>query len=155
MGVALPAANRRWYGEPDPALVADYRRQAEALALDSKPVPPVAESLSRRWWRRYGEGAFELLDAVRRDSHALDVIIAGTDYRRCEIEYAGQREMIVKLEDFLRRRSALAQLFRRQELADNPGLPEACRILFGTQDREKWAEYFGECNPLPAPTDEE
>ncbi|HYQ92608.1 MAG TPA: FAD-dependent oxidoreductase [Candidatus Competibacteraceae bacterium] len=155
MGVALPAAHRRWYGEPGPALATDYRRQTEALALDSKPVLPAAEPLSQRWWRRYGQGAFELLDAVRRDSHALDIIIAGTDYRRCEIEYAGRREMIVKLEDFLRRRSALAQLYRHQELAYNPGLLEACRILFGTQAREKWAEYFGESNPLPAPIDQE
>ncbi len=155
LGVTLSAATRRWYGEPDTALETDYRRQAESLTLDSNPVLPAVESLSRRWWRCYGEGAFELLDAVRRDSHALDVIIAGTDYRRCEIEYAKRREMIVKLEDFLRRRSALAQLFRRQDLADNPGLLETCRILFGAQAREKWAEYFDGCNPLPAPTDAE
>jgi len=117
-------------------------RQAGSLALDSDPMPPAVEPLSQRWWRRYGDGAFELLEAVRRDSRALEVVIAGTDYRRCEIEYAGRREMIVKLEDFLRRRSALAQLFRREELGNNPGLLEACRILFGSQAREKWDEYF-------------
>jgi glycerol-3-phosphate dehydrogenase len=142
LGVALPYAARRWYGEPDPALEADYLRQTGALALDSDPMPPAVEPLSRRWWRRYGDGAFELLETVRRDSRALEVVIAGTDYRRCEIEYAGRREMIVKLEDFLRRRSALAQLFRHRDLGDNPGLLEACRILFGSQAREKWAEYF-------------
>lgn len=142
LGIGLPAAGGRWYGEPDPTLEADYLRQAGSLLSASTAVPSVGEPLSERWWRRYGEGAFELLQAVRQDSRALEVVIAGTDYRRCELEYAGRREMVVKLEDFLRRRTALAQQFRHEELKNHPGVVEACRILFGPQAQEKWAEYF-------------
>jgi len=52
--------------------------------------------------------------------------------------------MVVKLEDFLRRRSKIALVVRRDEIARAPGLREACRILFGDDAEAKIAEYFGE-----------
>jgi len=52
--------------------------------------------------------------------------------------------MVVKLEDFLRRRSKIALVVRREEIRAAPGLREACRILFGEEQvEEKIAEYFG------------
>jgi glycerol-3-phosphate dehydrogenase len=54
-----------------------------------------------------------------------------------------RREMVVKLEDFLRRRSKIALVVRRAEIERAPGLREACRIFFGDDAEEKIAEYFG------------
>jgi len=52
--------------------------------------------------------------------------------------------MVVKLEDFLRRRSKIALVVRREEIRAAPGLREACRILFGDHQVEaKIEEYFG------------
>jgi glycerol-3-phosphate dehydrogenase len=52
--------------------------------------------------------------------------------------------MIVRLEDFLRRRSKIALVVRRQEIQHAEGLMEACEILFGDQARARYDEYFGE-----------
>ena len=50
--------------------------------------------------------------------------------------------MVTKLEDFLRRRSKIALIERRETIRNSPGLREACEMLFGDQADEKIAEYF-------------
>jgi glycerol-3-phosphate dehydrogenase len=52
--------------------------------------------------------------------------------------------MVVKLEDFLRRRSKIALVVRHEDIRRAAGLREACRILFGDAAGAKRAEYFGE-----------
>jgi hypothetical protein len=52
--------------------------------------------------------------------------------------------MIVKLDDFLRRRSKIALVVRNEDIKNAPGLMEACEILFGEQAQEKIDEYFQE-----------
>ncbi len=49
--------------------------------------------------------------------------------------------MIVNLEDFLRRRSGIALVMRREEIRNAEGLMDACEILFGDRAREKFDEY--------------
>jgi len=72
------------------------------------------------------------------------VIIETSEYIRCELDEAARREMVVKLEDFLRRRSKIALVVRQEEIRAAPGLLEACRILFGEEQLEaKIGEYFG------------
>jgi glycerol-3-phosphate dehydrogenase len=51
--------------------------------------------------------------------------------------------MVVKLEDFLDRRSKIALVVRREDIRRAAGLREACRILFGDEADAKMAEYFG------------
>src|SRR2546428_12585602 len=51
--------------------------------------------------------------------------------------------MVVKLEDFLRRRSKIALVVREEEIRAAPGLREACRILFAGDAEAKIAEYMG------------
>jgi glycerol-3-phosphate dehydrogenase len=52
--------------------------------------------------------------------------------------------MIVKLEDFLDRRSKIALVVRREDIRRAAGLREACRILFGEEADARIAEYFGD-----------
>jgi glycerol-3-phosphate dehydrogenase len=82
--------------------------QARLMDLDSYTSPDSIEQLSSRLWRRYDQQAFELLAQIREDPRQAEVLIKGTDYTRCEIQLAKRQEMIVKLEDFLRRRSKIA-----------------------------------------------
>ena len=63
------------------------------------------------------------------------------EYIRAELHYAARREMITKLDDFLRRRSKIAMVLRSSEILYSPGLIEACEILFGTEAQAKLAEY--------------
>jgi glycerol-3-phosphate dehydrogenase len=83
-----------------------------------------------------------LLAEIREDPRQAEVLIKGTDYIRCEIQLAKRQEMIVKLEDFLRRRSKIALVVRREDIRNAPGLMEACEILFGDRAQEKFDEYF-------------
>jgi len=144
LGIDLPHSGYRWYGEPHASVYQEYMHQARLMDLDSYTSPESIEQLSSRLWRRYDQQAFELLAQIREDPRQAEVLIKGTDYLRCEIQLAKRQEMIVRLEDFLRRRSKIALVVRRQEIQHADGLMEACEILFGDQARARYDEYFGE-----------
>ncbi len=69
------------------------------------------------------------------------MLIANAEYLRCEIELAARREMVVTLDDFLRRRSKIAMVLRSEDILSAPGLREACAILFGDAADARLAEY--------------
>jgi len=50
--------------------------------------------------------------------------------------------MIVKLEDYLRRRSKIELLMPRATLRKSKGLREACEKLFGDAAQQRLDEYF-------------
>ena len=143
LGVALPFPDRVWYGEPPAAVRDEYFHQARLMDLDAMTSPLASEKLSTRLWRRYGAEALALLDTIRRDPGTAEVLIAGAEYLRCEIDQTERREMVVKLEDFLRRRSKISLVVRREEIRRAAGLREACRIFFGDEADAKIEEYFG------------
>lgn len=142
LGIDVPAPKHSWYGEPGADLRAEFMLQARLMELDSLTDPSSSEPLSERFWRRYGESAFGLLEHIREDESCADLLIENAEYTRCEIELAGRREMIVKLEDFMRRRSKIEFVVRREELERAPGLREACEILFGDEAEERLSEYL-------------
>jgi glycerol-3-phosphate dehydrogenase len=141
LGVYIAEPHRRWYGEPDAELRDEFFHQAARMDLDAMTSPRSSEKLSTRLWRRYGAEAFSLLESIRADPRTAEVLIAGAEYLRCEIELTARREMIVKLEDFLRRRSKIALVIRHEDAVAAPGLREACAILFGDQADARLAEY--------------
>ncbi|MER2528784.1 MAG: FAD-dependent oxidoreductase [Candidatus Competibacter denitrificans] len=144
LGVALLHRRYKWYGEPHPSVREEYWHQAQLMNLDSYTFPGAMESLTGRLWRRYGDKALRLLEDIREDPRQAEVLIQGTEYRRCEIGLAQRQEMIVKLEDFLRRRSKIALVVRHEDIRRAPGLLEACQMLFGDQASAKLEEYFQE-----------
>ena len=143
LGVDLPYTGYKWYGEPHPSVREEYMHQAMLMDLDSYTSPESIEQLSSRLWRRYDQQAFELLAQIREDPRQAEVLIKGTDYLRCEIQLARRQEMIVRLEDFLRRRSKIALVVRHEVIRDAEGLMEACEILFGDEAQARYDEYFG------------
>jgi glycerol-3-phosphate dehydrogenase len=148
--ISLPYPDERWYGEPDEEIKARYFHQAKLMELDGYTSAYSVEPLSTRLWRRYGIEAFRMLDAIREDPMQAQVIIQGTEYTRCEIEQAARREMVTKLEDFLRRRSKIALVLSPEEIRDAQGLMTACEILFGDQARARFQEYFeGQARAAP------
>lgn len=88
--------------------------------------------------------ALDLVERIREDPSQAEILIKGTEYTRVEVDQAARREMIFKLEDFLRRRSKIALVVRKDEIRQAPGLLEACRLMFGDRADEKLAEYFVE-----------
>lgn len=144
LGVAISHPTRRWYGEPGADLREEFFHQAERMELDGMTSPRSSEKLTTRLWRRYGRQAFWLLETIRADPRMADVLIEGAEYLRCEIELAARREMVTKLDDFLRRRSKIALVISHEATMKAPGLMEACRILFGDQAEAKLDEYLRE-----------
>jgi glycerol-3-phosphate dehydrogenase len=141
LGVKFPLEPRRWYGEPDVKVKEEFVVQAKLLGLDDLADPRSSEPLTDRLWRRYGANAFEMLETVRENPRNADRLLEHAEYLRCEIEQAGRREMITKLEDFLRRRSKISLVVRRRDIVDDPSLRELCEILFGDQADAKLREY--------------
>ncbi len=152
MGIAQPYPRARWYGEPGDDVRDEFFQQARLLDLDARTSPRSSEKLSSRLWRRYGAEALGLLDDIRSDPSMGELLIEGAEYLRCEIAQAGRREMIVKLDDFLRRRSKIALVIRKEEVRHAPGLREACRILFGDDADARHAEYFDPGSPFAETT---
>jgi glycerol-3-phosphate dehydrogenase len=142
LGVELPYAGHRWYGEPPDQVRDEFFHEARLMGLDELTSPESSEPLSTRLWRRYGESALRLLEDIRAEPSMAEVLIHGTEYIRGELYHAARREMITKLEDFLRRRSKIALIARKESIQHAPGLFEACRILFGPEAQEKFLEYF-------------
>ena len=144
LGTHLPYPKRKWYGEPHEAIRDEYLHQVHLMGLDEFTSAGASEVLSKRLWRRYGAQAIGLLENIRENPDMVEPLIEGTDYIRCELTQAARREMIVTLEDFLRRRSKLALVARHEDLKNSQGLKDACEILFGEEAPERWSEYFGE-----------
>ena len=142
LGIDVPQKANRWYGEPGVELRDEFILQAKLMDLDALTDPSSSEPLSERFWRRYGESAFGLLERIREDESCASLLIENAEYTRCEIELAARREMIVKLEDFMRRRSKIELVVRNEDIADAPGLREACEILFGDEAEARLQEYL-------------
>ncbi len=142
MQVNVPFPDYKWYGEPDKATKERFMHHARLADLDGYTSPDSTEKLSSRLWRRYGTAAFGLLELIREDPKQAEILIQGTEYIRCELHEAFHREMVTKLEDFLRRRSKIALIERRETIENSLGLKEACRILFADQADAKIGEYF-------------
>lgn len=141
MGVRLSQPDVRWFGEPDELMRKDFFRRAEQMDLDALTWQYAAEPLSQRYWRRYGKNAFLMLEAIKRDVTQAELLIENAEYTRCEIEYTHEYEMITKLEDFLRRRSKISLVLRKQEILSSKGLKEACELFFGSEAEGKLSEY--------------
>ncbi|WP_394850505.1 FAD-dependent oxidoreductase [Pendulispora brunnea] len=150
LGVSFPYPQARWYGEPPDETHREFLHQARLMNLDGMTPPSSSEKLTSRLWRRYGAEALGLLEDIRADPRMAELVVEGAEYLRCEIAQAARREMIVKLDDFLRRRSKIALVIHKDVLRDAPGLREACEILFGADADRRFEEYFAEDVKYPA-----
>ena len=142
LGIETPYPGKKWYGEPDPSVHEEFLHQARLMELDAMTDPTSSEMLTTRLWRRYGANALEILEDIRENPERGKLLIKNAEYLRGEIELAARREMITKLEDFLRRRSKISLVVRHEDLIDAPGLKEACKIFFGDQADARLAEYL-------------
>ena len=150
LGVEIPYPTFRWYGEPDASVRDAFLHQARLMDLDAMTGEDASEPLSTRLWRRYGAQALEMLEDIRQDPRQGEVLIENTEYLRCELKLARRREMVTRLEDFLRRRSKISLVVPEQTIRRSPGLREACDILFDDQAEARLQEYLATASPESA-----
>ncbi len=142
LGIQLSPATSKWYGEPGREIETAYFDRAHELGISEVVACDTGEMLSERLWRRYNEHAIPMLEAIDKDPKMAEPLIEGSGIRQCEIAYLAENEMIVKLEDYLRRRSKLEMLVSQETLKHSKGLHDTCKKLFGTEAQAKYDEYF-------------
>lgn len=141
-GIALPYKDYKWYGEPDDTVKHEFFHRAKLMGFDDLTPASSSEPLTSRFWRRYGRNALNMLESVRENPRMAELLIENSEYLRVEIQHAAEREMVTKLEDFLRRRSKISLVVRKEDMIKAPGLKEACEILFGDEAEIKLQEYI-------------
>lgn len=141
-GIALPYKDFKWYGEPNDTVKNEFFHRAKLMGLDELTPPSSSEPLTSRFWRRYGRNAINMLESIRENPAKAELLIENSEYLRVEIEHAAEREMVTKLDDFLRRRSKISLVVRKEDIIKAPGLKEACEILFGDEAEMKLQEYI-------------
>ena len=142
LGIRLNPDRQRWYGEPGPESRRTFFRQTRGMRLDDLRDRTGAEPLSERLWRRYGRRAFEMLDHIREDPSMAEDILGSSDYLRVELHNTASTEMIVHLDDFLRRRSKISLITKQEDIQNSTGLSEVGSILFGADAQTKLDAYF-------------
>ena len=142
LGVKLEKDLHNWYGEPASETRDAFYRQARLMKLDALRTKPDTERLTDRLWRRYGRRAFSMLEAIRDDPRMGEDIMDSADYLRVELDLQAHTEMITKLEDFMRRRSKIDLVVRKDDILASAGLREVAEILFGADADRRLAEYL-------------
>lgn len=142
MQIGLRPQDRDWFGEPPRSAFESFQRLATELRIDSHTPAHFSEPISLRLWRRYGTDAGRMLETIAGDESMAQVLIEGTEFLRCEIHRAAHDEMIVNLDDFLRRRTKIALTVPRDSLQEDPGMREVCEVLFGNDANTRFEEYF-------------
>ena len=113
---------KQWYGEPK---VAERHRFEDAALL--------AQVEPERWpvlWRRHGHRAVEIAERIAMDPDSGRVLSSRVDYCPAEVAVMAEYEQICTLEDFLRRRTNLAQVEREEDLLSDSGVISAAGLLF-------------------------
>jgi alpha-glycerophosphate oxidase/glycerol-3-phosphate dehydrogenase len=141
LGVYQPYPQAKWYGESSDEFKQVFLNRAELMNLDAYTPEYCSEPLTSRLWRRYDANALQILDEIQRDPSQSEQLIENAEYIRAELHYAARREMITRLEDFLRRRSKIEMVLTKEEILNANGLREACDILFSDQAEAKLTEY--------------
>lgn len=141
LGIPLERDLENWFGEPAAATRSEFYRQAKLMKLDHLRTKPDTEPLTDRLWRRYGRRAFDLLESIRADPSMGEDVMGSADYLRAELHTAAEHEMIVTLDDFMRRRSKIDLVVHDDDIHDGPGLREVAEILFGDDAERRLADY--------------
>ena len=119
-----------WFGEPHAGTRDEFLGAARAAGFAWRPRFEPEATHAEVLWRRYGSRASAVL-ALAGDASLTRSMMDVADFCEAEILHMHDSEMIVKIEDFLRRRTSLLQLYRAKDLAADPGVGRAATILLG------------------------
>ncbi|NHA70314.1 glycerol-3-phosphate dehydrogenase C-terminal domain-containing protein, partial [Phycicoccus flavus] len=81
-------------------------------------------------------------ETIRADPSMGEDVMGSADYLRAEIYQAAEHEMVVTMEDFMRRRSKIDLVVRDHHQVDSDGMREVARILFGDDADRRLEDYL-------------
>ena len=149
LGITLGRDGRTWFGEPPAEERQKFLERAARAGLVERPVVEDEASMAALLWRRHGRTATDVVAAIEADPVLGEPVLRHGDFLRAELGVMAEREMIVHLGDFLRRRTKLSLIVRHAELASDPGMSTVATALFGADARRQLDDTFGE-GSLPA-----
>ena len=114
LGVLDPQRLRSWYGEPDSDVKSRYFSRLSELGDRGTKITAAQRD---RFWTWYGERTLELVDQVNDDPASAARVFPNSDIIWAELDLMQRTEMIVSIDDFLRRRTLLAQTTDARDLA--------------------------------------
>jgi glycerol-3-phosphate dehydrogenase len=132
---------RSWYGAGDPALEQKYKNLVASLRWNDKDWKGEGLS-SERLWRLYGDDALSIAERIQADASLAEPVIAEAPVLFAEVAHMAEHELIVDLEDFLRRRTRLSLVVKHELLEQSAGLKKAVAMLFGQDADKRWQAYF-------------
>ena len=93
-------------------------------------------------WSQHGSSAIDIAEKMMKHPVKKKLIFEGAPISYAQVEWMRDNEMVYRLEDFLRRRTLLAQLYSFEELKKFKELKKVCQILFGNNGEKEWKRYF-------------
>ena len=142
LGINADKQPQKWYGEDSLNLKQIFLAEAEKINLQALDQRSTLEDLASRLWRRFGFQAMTLLKKIADNPESAKPVLQCSDYMRCELELIAESEMIVCLDDFLRRRTKIALENRVETIKADPGLNELCQILFADQAQLQYQRFL-------------
>lgn len=127
-----------WFGEPDTKTRSEFLDLARST-MNQNNLP---EGMIERLWRYYGEDACNILTKINSEPDSNMIILKEFNITRAELEFIRDYQMVIKLEDFIRRRTLFALTFTKKELSNISGMWQACEILFADSANARYYEYF-------------
>ncbi len=129
LGFKLSHEDDSWFGEPDDEAREAFYTKANGMGFGRKPSIERGASMAEVLWRRHGEAASHVLALIRDDPRKGAEVIEGSDVLRAEVILMREREMITRLDDFLRRRTKLALTIGQEALDADPGISDLAELL--------------------------
>lgn len=129
LGIKIGHDNDNWFGEPPAAAKATFCRRAGQLGLSRRPGVERATTMAELLWRRHGIDAYDIIDLIESDETLGEEILADSDILAAEVKHMAETEMIVTMDDFLRRRTKLSLIHRRSDLEADPGYGRLQELL--------------------------
>ena len=142
----MPRREKAWYGEGQAELKQQLQTRVEAAGLSNETWLGEGR-MSERLWRLYGDDSLAVIGLIEAQPELRAPVVFGHPVLLAEVAFMAKHEMVVNLEDFLRRRTRLSLVVPREELLCSPGLKLAANLLFGPKADVRWEEYFKTIHP--------
>jgi len=126
LGVQLRYGNK-WYGEDDGLTRGAVERLAREVLPDREGTRNAG--LVDALWRRQGEKSLQVVTAWQQDPANAEELFPGTQLTRAELRLMAKLELVVSLEDLLRRRTLLSQIRSAEEPRTDPATMELASMV--------------------------
>jgi glycerol-3-phosphate dehydrogenase len=116
--IPISSSSTPWFGEEDSKQKARFDEAAAGLLAEGVVSTQAANQL----WRRHGSGAKAILETLKTQPEARELVFEGLAITFAELAFISQNEEVKTSEDLLRRRLPIAMARSAKEIKENKKL---------------------------------